>query len=172
MEFAVNDSDERLFWRIYEKLARQTLLDIENYYRTAYQSPELGRILYEEQLMPIYKVLEKSLFIRAYSQILEGQKTLGSIEAYLKILYAIFGGSASISITEQPCKLHIDIVAPVQVHYLWITKDNKQIVTQDGRAILFKAIIAKVTDRELLQILKATTKAGTYIEFTLNREDI
>ena len=69
MEFAVNDSDERLFWRIYEKLARQTLLDIENYYRTAYQSPELGRILYEEQLMPIYKVLEKSLFIRAYSQI-------------------------------------------------------------------------------------------------------
>lgn len=172
MEFAVNDSDERLFWRIYEKLARQTLLDIENYYKTAYQSPELGRILYEEQLMPIYKVLEKSLFIRAFSQIIEGQKTLGSIEAYLKILYAIFGGSASISITEQPCKLHIDIVTPVQVHYLWVTKDDKQIVTQDGRAILFKAIIAKVTDRELLQILKATTKAGTYIEFTLNREDV
>lgn len=172
MEFAVNDDDERLFWRIYQQLAEQTMIDIENYYRTAYQSPELGRILYEEQLMPIYKVIEKSLFIRAFSQILEGEKTLGSIEAYLKILYAIFGGSAEIEITEQPCKLHIDIVAPVQVHYLWVTKRHKQVVTQDGKAIVFKAIIAKVTDRELLQILKATTKAGIYIEFTLNREEV
>lgn len=172
VQFAVNDSDERLFWRIYEKLARQTLTDIEKYFLTAYQSPELGRILYEEQLMPIYKTLEKSLFIKAFSQILEGEKTLGSIEAYLKILYAIFGGDAQIEITEQPCKLKIDIVAPIQVFWLWVTQDNKQIVTQDGKAIVFKAIVGKVTDRELLQILKATTKAGTYIEFTLNREEV
>ena len=172
MEFAVNDSDEKLFWRIYQGLARDTLTDIEKYFQTAYQSPELGRILFEEQLMPIYKVLEKSLFIRAFSQILEGEKTLGSMEAYLKILYAIFGKEAQITITEQPCHLLIDIVAPVQVYYLWVTKTNKQVITQDGKAIVFKAILAKVTDRELLQILKATTKAGTFIEFTLNREEV
>lgn len=173
VEFAVKDDDEKLFWRIYEKLAADTMADIEAYFRTAYQSPELGRILYEEQLMPIYKVLEKSLFIRAFSQILEGEKTLGSVEGYLKILYAIFGREAQIQITEQPCHLLIDIVAPVQVYYLWVTRrSNKQIITQDGKAILFKSILAKVTDRELLQILKATTKAGTYVEFTLNEEGV
>lgn len=78
VQFVTGEQEEKRFWDIYSKLAQQTLLDIENYYKTAYQSPELGRIIYEEQAIPIYKVLEKSLFIKAYSQILEGEKTLGS----------------------------------------------------------------------------------------------
>lgn len=168
VQFAINDEDEKKFWDIFQKLAQQTLLDVENYFKTAYQSPELGRIIYEEQLMPIYKVLEKSLFIKAFSQILEGEKTLGSVEAYLKILYAIFGKEAEITITQQPLHLKIDIVAPLQQFFLWITKKQKQVITKDGKAILFKQLLAKVTDRELLQILKATTKAGTFVEFTLN----
>lgn len=170
VQFVTGEQEEKRFWDIYSKLAQQTLLDIENYYKTAYQSPELGRIIYEEQAMPIYKVLEKSLFIKAYSQILEGEKTLGSVEAYLKILYAIFGREAKITITQEPLHLKIDIVAPVQMFYLWITKQNQQVVTKDGKAIVFKQILAEVTDRELLQILKATTKAGTFVEFTLNEE--
>lgn len=170
VQFVTGEQDEKRFWDIYSKLAQQTLLDIENYYKTAYQSPELGRIIYEEQAMPIYKILEKSLFIKAYSQILEGEKTLGSVEAYLKILYAIFGKEAKITITQEPLHLKIDIVAPVQMFYLWITKQNQQVVTKDGKAIVFKQILAEVTDRELLQILKATTKAGTFVEFTLNEE--
>ena len=170
VQFITGEQDEKRFWDIYSKLAQQTLLDIENYYKTAYQSPELGRIIYEEQAMPIYKVLEKSLFIKAYSQILEGEKTLGSVEAYLKILYAIFGKEAKITITQEPLHLKIDIVAPVQMFFLWITKQNQQVLTKDGKAIIFKQLLAEVTDRELLQILKATTKAGTFVEFTLNEE--
>ncbi len=170
VQFVTGEQEEKRFWDIYSKLAQQTLLDIENYFKTAYQSPELGRIIYEEQVMPIYKVLEKSLFVKAYSQILEGEKTLGSVEAYLKILYAIFGKEAKITITQEPLHLQIDIVAPVQKFYLWITKSKKQIVTKDGKAIKFKQILAEVTDRELLQILRATTKAGTFVEFTLNKE--
>lgn len=170
VQFVTGEQEEKRFWDIYSKLAQQTLLDIENYYKTAYQSPELGRIIYEEQAMPIYKVLEKSLFIKAYSQILEGEKTLGSVEAYLKILYAIFGKEAKITITQEPLHLKIDIIAGAQSFALWITKQNQQVVTKDGKAIKFKQLLAEVTDRELLQILKATTKAGTFIEFTLNKE--
>lgn len=170
VQFVTGEQEEKKFWDIYSKLAQQTLLDIENYYKTAYQSPELGRIIYEEQLMPIYKTLEKSLFVKVYSQILEGEKTLGSVEAYLKILYAIFGREAKITITQEPLHLKIDIVAPVQKFYLWITKSKKQVITKDGKAIIFKQLLAEVTDRELLQILKATTKAGTFVEFTLNEE--
>lgn len=171
VQFATRDDEEQKFWRIYQELAKQTLADIESYYETAYQSPELGRIVYEEQLMPIYKVLEKTLFIKAYSQILEGEKTLGSVEAYLKILYAIFGKDAKITITQQPLHLKIDIIAEAQKLFLWITKKKKQVVTKDGQAIIFKQLLAEVTDRELLQILKATTKAGTFVEFTLNENE-
>ncbi len=171
VQFVTGEQDEKRFWDIYSKLAQQTLLDIENYYKTAYQSPELGRIIYEEQAMPIYKVLEKSLFIKAYSQILEGEKTLGSVEAYLKILYAIFGKEAKITITQEPLHLKIDIIAEAQSFALWITKQNQQVVTKDGKAIIFKQLLAEVTDRELLQILKATTKAGTFVEFTLNKNE-
>lgn len=171
VQFVTGEQEEKRFWDIYSKLAQQTLLDIENYYKTAYQSPELGRIIYEEQAMPIYKVLEKSLFIKAYSQILEGEKTLGSVEAYLKILYAIFGKEAKITITQEPLHLKIDIIAKAQKFLLWITKQNQQVVTKDGKAIMFKQLLAEVTDRELLQILKATTKAGTFVEFTLNENE-
>lgn len=170
VQFVTGEQEEKRFWDIYSKLAQQTLLDIENYYKTAYQSPELGRIIYEEQAMPIYKVLEKSLFIKAYSQILEGEKTLGSVEAYLKILYAIFGKDAQITITQQPLHLQIDIVTPIQQRYFWKTKAKQHIITKDGKAIVFKQLLAEVTDRELLLILKATTKAGTFVEFTLNKE--
>lgn len=171
-EFAVNDSEEQKFWRIYQALASQTLLDLENYFSTAYQSKTLGKILYEEQLMPIYKILEKSLFIKAFSQIIEGEKTLGSVEAYLKILYAIFGKTAQITITQQPLHLQIDIVAPINVHYIWITKSKLKVVAKSGLPLVFKRLLARVTDRELLAILKSTSKAGTFVEFTLNQEGI
>lgn len=169
-EFVDKSTEEMTFWTIFERLASQVQHDIEEYYLTAYKSPELGRILYEEQLMPIYKTLEKSLFIKAFSEILEGEKILGSVRGYLKILYAIFGRDAQINITTQPLHLQIDIVAPIQQRYFWKTKAKQHIITKDGKAIVFKQLLAEVTDRELLQILKATTKAGTFVEFTLNKE--
>ena len=169
-EFVDNSTEEMTFWTIFERLASQVQSDIEQYYLTAYKSPELGRILYEEQLMPIYKTLEKSLFIKAFSGILEGEKILGSVRGYLKILYAIFDRDAQINITTQPLHLQIDIVAPVQQRYFWKTKAKQHIITKDGKAIVFRQLLAEVTDRELLQILKATTKAGTFVEFTLNKE--
>lgn len=170
-EFVDRSTGEMTFWTIFERLASQVQSDIEQYYLTAYKSPELGRILYEEQLMPIYKTLEKSLFIKAFSEILEGEKILGSVRGYLKILYAIFGKEAKITITQEPLHLKIDIIAGAQSFALWITKQNQQVVTKDGKAIMFKQLLAEVTDRELLQILKATTKAGTFVEFTLNENE-
>lgn len=172
VQMVINDDEEKRFLRIFERLVNQTKIDIEQYYLTAYKSKELGRIIYEEKLMPIYKVLEKSLFLSAFSEILEGEKMLGSVEAYLKILYAIFGKTAEITITKQPLHIKIDIVAPVQVRYLFTTKNGNHVVDKLGRNIVFKRFLAKITDRELLQILKSTTKAGTFVEFTLNKEEI
>lgn len=171
VQFAVNDTDEQTFWNIYQGIARQTINDIKNYYENAYASPELGRVLFDQQLIPIYKVLEKSLFVKAFHQIVEGEKNLGTVESYLKILYAIFGDEAKITITSTPLHIQIDIVAPIQKYFLWYTIDGKQLVTRDGRNLILKRVLAEVTNKELLSLLKATTNAGTFVEFTLNKEE-
>jgi hypothetical protein len=173
-QFVDNSTEEKKFWNIYSALVEQTEYDIETYFNTAYRSKALGEGLYDNKVIPIYKTLEKSLFVKAFSQIVEGEKTLGSIEAYLKILYAIFGSTAKITISQtQPLHLQIDIVAPVRTHYIWkVRKHDKVIITKAGNYLVFRKLLAEVTNRELLQILKATTKAGTYIEFTLNKEEV
>lgn len=174
VQFVDRSEEELKFWRIFEALIEQTKIDIQEYYNKAYESKTLGNILYEQQMMPIYKTLEKSLFIKAFSKIIEGERQIGSIEAYLKILYAIFGTEAQITISkENPLHIKIDIVAPVQTRHFWkVRKHNKIIITKDDKFIVFKQLLARVTNRELLQILKSTTKAGTYIEFTLNQEEV
>ena len=170
VQFVIEDTEEKKFWRIFQGTAQQTFDDLKKYYENAYSSPELGRVLYEQQLLPIYKVLEKKLFVKAFAEIVDGEKNLGTIEAYLKILYAIFGNEAKITVTSMPLHLLIDIVAPIQKFYLWTTKDNKQVITKDGKALKLKQLLAEVTNRQLFSILQATTNAGTFVEFTLNKE--
>ena len=118
--------------------------------------------------MPIYKTLQRSLFLRTFKQILDGQKILGSIEGYLIILYAIFGVTAQITVTTTPAALNIDIVAPLQSLTRWVDRLGNSFVTKGGDRLFFKKIVANVTNRELLQILRATMPAGTAVNFTLN----
>lgn len=174
MQFVDKSDDEIKFWTVFNETLEQTMLDIQAFYNTAYQSKLLGTVLYEEKLMPIYKVLEKRAFIKAYSAIVEGEKTFGSINAYLKILYAIFGGSAIIEVSkENPLHILIRVTAEPQEYYRWkLRKEQKTIITKDGKAIIFKQLLGGVTDRELLQILKSITQAGTYVEFILNEEEV
>lgn len=171
-KFIDGDEEERKFFNVFKKVINTTFEDLEKYYINAYGSPELGKALYELQKVPIYKTLEKSLFIKAYVEILKGEAYIGTIEGYLTILRAIFGDDAIITIDKEPLHLKINIIAKYTKFYLWTTKKGKQVITQDGKAIIFKKILAEVTARQLLEILKATTNAGTYVEFKLNEEEI
>lgn len=171
VQFAIKDEEEIKTHAIFERMTAQTNFDLQAYFNNAYKSIELGRVIYDLGLFPIYKLLERNIFIKAFAQIVEGEKNLGSIESYLKILYAIFGDSAQITVTKNPLHLKIDIIAPIQAFYLWITKKGEYVITKSGKRILLKQGVASVSDRELLDILKATTTAGTYVEFTLNRPE-
>lgn len=172
MQFIDKSEDELKFWSVYESMLAQTKLDIQDYYSKAYQSKELGNILYDEGLMPIYKILPKVTFLKAYASIIEGQKTFGSINSYLTILYAIFGKDAQIEISkENPLHILIRVTAEPQEFYKWKTRnEDKNIITKDGEGIIFKQLLGGVTNRELMQVLKSITKAGTYVEFILNEE--
>ena len=81
-KFIDGDQEENKFFNVFKKVIDTTFEDLKKYYTNAYSSPELGLALYELQRVPIYKVLEKSLFIRAYSKILEGEDYIGTIEGY------------------------------------------------------------------------------------------
>lgn len=171
--FIEGDEEENKFFNVFSQVVQTTLNDLEQYYINAYGSPELGRALYETQRVPIYKILEKSLFVKAYNKILEGEAYIGTIEGYLTILRAIFGDNADIKLTiVAPLHLKFDITAEIQKFYLWITKKGKQVKTKDGRNIIFKRLLAEVTSRQLVEILKSLTNAGTYVEFNLNKEEI
>ena len=54
-QFAVEDELELKFWRVFEKILRQTVIDMRAYFNNAYTSKELGAALYDLRLMPIYK---------------------------------------------------------------------------------------------------------------------
>ena len=171
-QFVDKSEEELKFWRVFLTMLEQTKTDISEYYLKAYESKELGNILYDEKLMPIYKILPKKAFLKAYASIIEGEKTFGSINSYLKILYAIFGGSAEIEISkENPLHIMIRVTASPQELYNWkLRNQNKTVITKDGKAIIFKQLLGGVTNRELMQVLKSITNAGTYVEFILNEE--
>lgn len=169
--FIEGDAEENKFFKIFNDIVASTMSDIEAYYNNAYGSPELGRALYELQRLPIYKILEKSLFIKAYQKIIEGEAYIGTIEGYLTILRAIFGDNAIINLTiVAPLHLKFDITAEVQQFYLWVDNYNNEIIDENGDNIVFEEIVALLSSRQLLELLKQTTNAGTFVEFTLNGE--
>lgn len=169
--FIEGDAEENKFFKVFNDIVASTMSDIEAYYNNAYGSPELGRALYELQRLPIYKILEKSLFIKAYQKIIEGEAYIGTIEGYLTILRAIFGDDAIINLTIiAPLHLKFDITAEVQQFYLWVDNYNNEIIDENGDNIVFEEIVALLSSRQLLELLKQTTNAGTYVEFTLNGE--
>ena len=66
--------------------------------------------------------------------------------------------------------LKFDITAEVQKFYLWVDNYNNEIVDENGDNIVFEEIVAILSNRQLLELLKQTTNAGTFVEFTLNGE--
>ena len=170
-KFIEGDAEENKFFTVFSEVVNSTMSDIENYYNQAYGSKELGSALYELQRVPIYKVLEKSLFLKAYNKILQGQAYIGTIEGYLTILRAIFGDNVIINLTiVAPLHLKFDITAEVQQFYLWVDDNDNEIVDENEDNIVFEEIVALLSSRQLLELLKQTTNAGTFVEFTLNGE--
>lgn len=167
----IDDEEENKFFTVFSQVVNTTLSDIQSYYINAYGSPELGNALYETQKVAIYKVLEKSLFIKAYNKILEGVAYIGTIEGYLTILRAIFGDSADIKLTiVAPLHLRFDITAEIQQFYIWVDHEENEIIDENGDNIVFEEILALLSNRQLLELLQQTTNAGTFVEFNLNEE--
>ena len=166
--FKNDDQTENRLINSFLKVLQPTMDDIKAYYENLYKSPELGRVLYDKQLVPIYKLLERSIFLKSYADILNAQQTIGSPNAYCDILYSIFGSNATISITRtNPLHIKINIIARYIEYFVWVDEQYKfYITTEEEEYLGFAALIARITNRQLADILQQMTNAGTYLEFT------
>lgn len=163
-----DDVFENKFINVWLSLWNQTLADLQNYYNLAYESSILGQIVFDNQLADITKVLSRDLFIKTYWQIFREQTKNGTIDAHLYILYAIFGGDATI-VVENPKPLHtIFHIATNSIELnQWTTTNGDNMITTDGDYIKFRSILQELTNAELASLLQATANYGEYLEFDI-----
>lgn len=168
MQKAIGDAAENKFISVWLDLFTQTLADIQVYYELAYESPELGKIIYDNQLTDIAKLISRDLFLKTYWHIFDEQSKNGTIDAHLYLLYAIFGGNSTITVTH-PNPLHtifhittdaIDLVR-------WVTRAGDNMITRAGDFIVFRSVLADMTNAEISSLLQATANYGEFIEFDI-----
>lgn len=163
-----DDVFENKFINVWLSLWNQTLADLQNYYNLAYESSLMGQIIFDNQLADIAKIISRDLFIKTYWQIFREQTKNGTIDAHLYILYAIFGGDATI-VVENPNPLHtiFHIVTNTTSLAQWITSQGDNMVTTSGDYIKFQEIFQTISNEELIALLQATGNYGEFLEFDI-----
>lgn len=163
-----DDVFENKFINVWLSLWNQTLADLQNYYNLAYESSLMGQIIFDNQLADIAKIISRDLFIKTYWQIFREQTKNGTIDAHLYILYAIFGGDATI-VVENPNPLHtiFHIVTNTTSLSQWITSQGDNMVTTSGDYIKFQEIFQTISNEELIALLQATGNYGEFLEFDI-----
>lgn len=168
MQKVRDDVLENKFINVWLALWNQTLADLQNYYNLAYESSALGAIIFDNQLADIAKVMSRDLFLKTYWQVFQEQTKNGTIDAHLYILYAIFGGDATI-VVENPTPLHtIFHIATNSVELnQWITTAGDNMITTNGDYLKFRAVLQELSNAELSALLRATANYGEYLEFDI-----
>lgn len=172
-KFTENDKNANRFLTTFLQVLKPTMDDLFAYYENAYKTKYLGTVLYEKQIVPIYNILEKSLFVVTFYKILEAEQTIGSVNAYCEILYSIFGSNATITIDKiNPLHIKIDIIARYVEYFVWVDEQKQfYITTEAGEHLGFAALVARISNRQLANILQEMTNAGTFLEFTYKQEN-
>lgn len=169
MQKCIDDVFENKFINVWISLFTQTMVDLQSYYEQAYESQILGQIIYDNQLADIAKAISRSLFIKTYWQIFAEQQKNGTIDAHLYILYAIFGGDATI-VVEQADPLHpiFHILTKSIALNQWVTRAGEKMVTRAGDNLVFRSVLADLTNEEIAALLKMTANYGEFLEFEID----
>ena len=163
-----NDELENKFFEIYKKLLNQALVDVDSMLENIYQSSILGKALYDKKVMPIYSIIAESIFVNSFYAFMNAQLRVGSINSYCEILYSIFGSNAEIEIDkDNPFHIKINLIAKYLEYFIWVNEEKTvYLTTEDGEYLGFASLVARITQRQLAEILKRMTNAGVFLEFT------
>lgn len=167
-KFSNNDPDEEKFFAVWEALLQMTFNDLSEYFENLETSPALGNALYDAKAVEVWGILEKSLFIKIFDELIKSGYNVGTVDSYCRVIYALFGASTQITIESNPLEITIGIIAEYSNVANWLTRAGERMFTRNGYAIVFKTLLNDVSRSQLREILKSITNAGTKVNFNLN----
>lgn len=167
-KFSKNDPDENKFLAVWEAMLQGTFDDLTEYFENVDNSPALGNALSEANAVDVWSILEKSFFVKVFGALISSGYTVGAIDTYCRVIYALFGDSTEIFIEANPMEITINIVAEYQNFAHWLTRTGDRMLTRDGDSIVFRTLLTDIPRSQLLSLIKAITNAGTKVNFNLN----
>ncbi len=163
-----NDSEENKFLAVWEALLEQTFADLQDYFDDVENSPALGNALHEANAVDVWGILEKSFFVKIFGILISSGYTAGAVDTYCRVIYALFGEDAEITIETNPLEVTIGVIAPYTNFTNWLTRTGNVMLTRDGSRIIFRTLLTDIPKSQLSSLIRAITNAGTKINFNLN----
>ena len=167
-KFSKNDADEDKFFAVWEAMLAATFADLQDYFDNVEKSPALGNALWEAKAVDVWEILEKTFFTKIFDNLIKAGYNVGTVDSYCKVIYALFGDSASIEFVYNKLALTINIVAVYENFAYWFTRQGDQLLTKENDKLLLKTFLVDMTRAQILQLLQAITNLGTKINFNLN----
>ncbi len=141
------------------------LADMSAWFHDAYNSAGLGKILYDDGLVPLSKSVARDIFIKNYGAILRYWEYVGSFESYLFVFMQIFGPQTQITFERlAPGALKINISTNQHGMAKWLTKiKGDYISTRNGDNINLLALTGIGDFYEVHAVLDSLNPAGIYL---------
>jgi hypothetical protein len=169
------DAVELKFRAVAEGVGNPLSLQKELFFEDAYNSQDLGGVLYDNDLAPLSNAIPRDIFKESFSTIFDQFLAAGTAESYLFVFRKIFGEDVEVTFTvPDPGKLQIDISAVgIELSNFGARRieDNAyvidELVDDEGDFIALQTIKGFQSEYELEQMLFEMVPAGIYTEINL-----
>lgn len=152
-----------------------TLLSLDEFFESAYETNPFKALLYDEQLAPFCNSIRRDIFIESLDQILDFFALAGSFESYLLVFRKVFGEDVIVNFTvPSPGKLEIDITAVGLEESIFLSREiinnsyvYDEIIDDEGDNIVFQSVKGFTNQYELEKMLFEMVPAGVVTDIDL-----
>lgn len=157
----------------FDAVINPLLQELTRWYNDAYESYDLGKIIFDEDKIPLTNAIPRDAFYKNYGTILERWQYVGSFESYLTVFKMIFGPD-SVILFERPAPgcLNMSISTQRTSVFKWVTsryaKRAARIVDHAGAQLVLRQLLGINDFFEVQAVLNSLNPAGIYL--TVNFE--
>jgi hypothetical protein len=173
--FKYADQDELNVYDSIEPIVTTVESSINSFYIDAYNAPELGGIIHDNDLSPLTNAIRRDVFVACFQQIFSGWRRAGTFEVYIAVFKKIFGDDVGITFTvPNPGHLQIDLEANTGIENQFQAKQIESnqyvyydLLDSDGDNLVFITPLGIESQYELEKVLYTLVPEGIYAEITL-----
>lgn len=150
------------------EVAAPLLQTLARWYNDAYDSYDLGKIIFDEDKIPLTNAIPRDAFYKNYGTIIDHWQYVGSFESYLTVFKMIFGPE-SVILFERPAPgcLGMNITTKRTNVFKWITsryaRHAARIVDHSGAQLVFRQLLGINDFFEVQAVLNSLNPAGIYL---------